>query len=292
MVEPWSPGFVLNADYWLLTASCCYTPLVPGVTATIITSNESANIAAALESVRWADEIVVVDAESTDDTVAIARRYTDRVIVRAWPGFVDQKNFATSQAAHDWIFSLDADERATPELAAEIRALVAAAPERAGYDMPRVSHYLGRWIRSTDWYPDYQLRLYDRRRAAWAGRSVHESVQADGTVGRLRGELQHYPYRDVSHHLRTIDRYSTLAARQMFEDGRRTGPMRIVLHADAAFLRNYVLRLGVRDGTSGLIVSLLNAYYVMLKFVKLWELCSRSTSIPPAPGTGDRIRFS
>ena len=265
---------------------------MPGVTATLITLNESANIAAALESVRWADEIIVVDAESTDDTVAIARRYTNRVIVRAWPGFVDQKNFAASQAAHDWIFSLDADERVTPALADEITALVAAEPGRAGYQVARASRYLGRWIRSTDWYPDYQLRLYDRRRAAWAGRYVHESVQVDGAPGRLRGALQHYPYRDVSHHLRTIDRYSALAARQMFEDGRRTGPLRIVLHGDAAFLRNYVLRLGVRDGTAGLIVSVLNAYYVMLKFVKLWELCSRFTSTPPAPGAEDRTRFS
>jgi glycosyltransferase involved in cell wall biosynthesis len=245
---------------------------VPGVTATLITLNESANLEAALESVRWADEIIVVDAESTDDTVAIARRYTDRVFVRPWPGYIAQKNFAASQASHDWIFSLDADERVTPELAAEIKALVAAGPPCPGYRMPRVSHYLGRWLRSTDWYPDYQMRLYDRRRAKWAGRYVHESIQAVGDPGRLRAELQHHPYRDVSHHLRTIDRYSSLAAQQMVEDGRRTGPFRIVLHADAAFLRNYLLRGGIMDGAAGLIVSLLNSYYVAMKFVKLWEM--------------------
>ena len=166
----------------------------------------------------------------------------------------------------------------TPALAAEIRALLAAGPPCAGYRVPRVSRYLGRWIRSTDWYPDYQLRLYDRRRAQWAGRYVHESVQAEGEVGRLRAELEHHPYRDVSHHLRTIDRYSSLAARQMFEDGRRTGPLRIVLHADAAFLRNYLLRGGFRDGAAGLIVSLLNSYYVVMKFVKLWELTRQQDS--------------
>jgi glycosyltransferase involved in cell wall biosynthesis len=251
---------------------------VPGVTATVITLNESANLAAALESVRWADEIIVVDAESTDDTVAIARRFTDRVIVRPWPGYVEQKNFAASQASHDWIFSLDADERVTPELTAEIKALVAAELPFPGYRMPRVSHYLGRWIRSTDWYPDYQIRLYDRRRARWAGRYVHESIQAEGEIGRLRAELEHHPYGDVSHHLRTIDRYSGLAARQMFEDGRRTGPFRIVLHADAAFLRNYFLRGGVKDGAAGLIVSVLNSYYVAMKFVKLWELARQRDS--------------
>ena len=251
---------------------------MPGITATIITLNESANLAGALESVSWADEIVVVDAQSTDDTEAIARRYTDRVFVRPWPGYIDQKNFAAAEASHDWIFSLDADERATPELAAEIRTLLSAGPVSAGYRVPRVSRYLGRWIRSTDWYPDYQLRLYDRRRAKWAGRYVHESVRAEGAPGRLKAELEHHPYRDVSHHLRTIDRYSSLAARQMFEDGRRTGPLRIVLHADAAFLRNYVLRLGFKDATAGLIVSLMNACYVAMKFVKLWELTRQQDS--------------
>jgi glycosyltransferase involved in cell wall biosynthesis len=244
---------------------------VPGVTATIITLNESANVAAALESVAWADEIVVVDAESTDDTAAIARRYTDRAIVRPWPGYIEQKNFAAAQAAHDWIFSLDADERVTPELASEVRALVSGSPECAGYRVPRLSHYLGRWIRSTDWYPDYQLRLYDRRRGRWAGRYVHEGLQTDGPVGRMRADLLHYPYRDVSHHLRTMDRYTTLAVRQMYEDGRRAGARQILLHPPAAFFRNYVLRGGFRDGTAGLVVSLLNAYYVLLKYVKLWE---------------------
>jgi glycosyltransferase involved in cell wall biosynthesis len=257
---------------------------VPGVTATVITLNEAANIAAALESVRWADEIVVVDAESTDDTVSIARRYTDRVIVRPWPGYVDQKNFAASQARNDWIFSLDADERVPPALAAEIKALLAAGPPCAGYRVPRVNHFLGRWIRTTDWYPDYQLRLYDRRRARWAGRYVHESVRADGEVGRLRTDLEHYSFRDVAHHVRTINRYSSLAARQMFEDGRRAGPLRIVLHADAAFLRNYLLRGGFRDGTAGLVVSMLNAYYVLLKFVKLWEMEKKPEARSKNPG--------
>jgi glycosyltransferase involved in cell wall biosynthesis len=245
---------------------------VPGVTAVIITLNEAANIEAALQSVAWADEIIVVDSHSTDDTVAIARRFTGHVVECDWPGYVAQKNYAASLASHDWILSLDADERVTPALAEEVRALLGSEPPCTGYRLPRLSFYLGRWIRSTDWYPDYQLRLYDRRRARWTGRYVHESVQADGDVGQLRADLQHIPYRDVSHHLQTIDRYSSLAARQMSEDGLRTGPLRLILHADAAFLRNYLLRGGFRDGTPGLIVSVLNAYYVLLKFVKLWEL--------------------
>ena len=252
---------------------------MPGITAAIITLNESANIAAALDSVSWADEIVVVDAHSTDDTVEIARRVTDRVEVRDWPGYIAQKNHAASMATHDWILSLDADERVTPELAAEIRTLMATEPRAAGFQVPRVSHYLGRWIRSTDWYPDHQLRLYDRRRGAWTGRYVHESVKVDGPVGRLRADLQHYPYRDVSHHLATIDRYTSLTAKQMLEDGRRAGMLQIALHPPAAFLRNYLLRGGITDGAAGLMVSVLNSYYVFLKFVKLWELQHRSQEL-------------
>jgi glycosyltransferase involved in cell wall biosynthesis len=244
---------------------------VPGLTVTIITLNEAANIAAAIESVSFADEVLVVDSHSTDDTAALARHAGARVIVRDWPGYIAQKNFAASEAAHDWILSLDADERVTPPLADEIRGLLGSTPACAGYRVPRLSRYLGRWIRSTDWYPDYQLRLYDRRQAEWGGRYVHESVKARGQVGDLHGDLLHHTYRDVSHHLQTIDRYTTLAARQMFEDGRRAGVRHFCLNPLAAFVRNYVLRGGFRDGRVGLIVSLLNSYYVLLKFVKLWE---------------------
>ena len=262
------------------------------VTATVITLNEAANIRAALESLAWADEIIVVDSQSTDKTVAIAREFTDRVIVRAWPGYIEQKNFAAAQASHDWIFSLDADERVSPALAAEIRALVQGGLEAQGYRMPRVTFHLGRWIRSTDWYPDYQLRLYDRRRARWTGRHVHESVTADGPVVELREEILHYAYRDLAHHFQTMDRYTSLAARQMFEDGRRAGWFDLALHPPAAFLRNYLLRGGFRDGVPGLIVSAMNGRYVGLKLAKLWELCSPSTSTPRARGAGDSNKSS
>jgi glycosyltransferase involved in cell wall biosynthesis len=262
------------------------------VTATVITFNEAANIQAALESLSWADEIIVVDSHSTDDTVAIARRFTDRVVVRPWPGYSDQKNFAAAQATHDWIFSLDADERVSPALAAEMQARLTNDAGAAGYRVPRVTFHLGRWIRSTDWYPDYQLRLYDRRRARWSGRYVHESVKADGPVSDLRGELLHYAYRDLAHHFQTMDRYTTLAAKQMQEDGRRAGWFDLAVHPPAAFIRNYVLRGGFRDGVPGLIVSAMNARYVGLKFAKLWELCSPSISTPRAPGAGDSNKSS
>ena len=242
------------------------------VSVTIITRDEAAHIAAVLRSVSWADEVIVVDSESRDDTVAIARRHATQVVVRPWPGYGAQKNFAAGLASHDWILSIDADERVTPALAENIVRALHSNPTAAAFRIPRVTYHLGRWIRSTDWYPDHQLRLYDRRRARWNTRPVHEALIVDGDVQLLRGELQHLAYRDLSHHLATIDRYTSLAAAVMYEEGRRTRALDLVLHPPLAFFRNYVLRRGFRDGAAGLIVSLLNSYYVMLKFAKLWEL--------------------
>jgi len=248
------------------------------LTVTVITRDEARHIEAALQSVAWADEVIVVDSGSTDGTVSIARRTAARVEVREWPGYGAQKNYAAEIASNDWILSLDADERVSPELAAEIQETLRGEPAHRGYRVPRVTWYLGRWIRSTDWYPDYQLRLYDRREARWNTRRVHESVQANRPPGVLRHELQHYAYRDISHHLATIDRYTTLAAEQWLAEGRRTGGIGMFFHPRFAFLRNYILRGGFRDGAAGLLVSRMNAYYVFLKLAKLWELQQRATS--------------
>lgn len=243
---------------------------MPPVSVTIITRNEASNIDACLASVAWADERIVVDCGSADDTVARAAKAGARVVVRDWPGYAAQKNVAAAEAKHDWILSIDADERVTPALADEIRRTLAGDPAAAGYRLPRVTFHLGRWIRTTDWYPDPQLRLYDRRRARWQAKRVHESVIADGPVERLVHELQHYAYRDLSHHHATMDRYTTLAAEEMFDAGRRAGFFDLAIHPPAAFFRNYVLRRGVLDGTPGLVISAMNAHYVFLKFAKLW----------------------
>ena len=245
---------------------------MPGVSVTIITRDEADHIADAIASAAWADEVIVVDCGSADDTQALARAAGARVEMRAWTGWIDQKNFAAGLAAHDWIFSLDADERITPALAAETRTVLAGPPPHPAYRIPRVTFHLGRWIRTTDFYPDFQTRLYDRRRARWQGGHVHESVAVDGVPGRLRGELQHYSYRDLRDHLDRINHYSTLAARTMFERGRRAGVLDLALHPPAAFLRNYLLRRGFLDGTAGLTLSAVNAYSVFLKFAKLWEM--------------------
>lgn len=259
---------------------------MPGLTVTVITRNEAARLADALRSVQWADEIVVVDSESDDGTVAVAREFTDRVFVRPWPGYGAQKNYAASMAAHDWILSLDADERVTSPLAEEIRRTLAAGPSCSGYRIPRVTWHLNRWIRSTDWHPDYQLRLYDRRASHWDLRRVHESMVVAGRVGTLAGELEHLPYRAIGEHLETIDRYTTYAAQQMFEDGRRAGLLQVAGHPPLAFIRNYVLKGGFRDGTAGFIVSAMNAYYVFLKFAKLWELRDTKSGVTEASKTG------
>ena len=237
----------------------------------IITKNEADNISAALESVAWADDIVVVDSHSSDATTTIARRYTDRVYTRTWEGYGAQKNYASGLAVHDWVLSLDADERVTPELAAEIQAALQRSPALRGYRIPRTTRYLGRWIRSTDWYPDYQLRLYDRRVASWNERMVHESVTVQGKVGRLSSDLHHYAYDDLADHLATINHYTTLAAQQFAAEQRRVGVADLIVHPPLVFLRNYVLRRGYRDGAAGLIISLMNTYYVFLKFAKRWE---------------------
>jgi glycosyltransferase involved in cell wall biosynthesis len=245
---------------------------VPKVSVTLITHNESANIDAALASVAWADERLVVDAESTDDTVARARHAGARVLVRPWPGYAAQKNFAASAAEHDWILSLDADERVSEPLGSEIRAVLTETPRHGGFRIPRVTWYLGHWIRSTDWYPDHQLRLYDRRLGSWSDRRVHESVHVRlGTVGLLSAEILHYAYRDLSDHLHRIDYYTTLAAEQMYAEGRRTSAFALLVHPPMALLRNLILRGGMRDGTVGLVVSTMNSYYVFLKLAKLWQ---------------------
>jgi glycosyltransferase involved in cell wall biosynthesis len=252
------------------------------LTVTVITHNEAEHIAAALQSVSWADEVIVVDSHSTDATVDLARPYASRIEVRDWAGYGAQKNYAASLASNDWILSLDADERVTPALAAEIRELMACGPWARGYRISRVTWYLGQWIRGTDWFPDFQLRLYDRRAGRWSERSVHESFLLQERPGKLRGELEHYAYRDINHHLTKINQYTTMAAQDWVVHGRRTNALELLIHPPLAFLRNSGLRAGFRAGSAGLVVSILNSYYVFLKLAKLWEI-QRSVASRQSP---------
>jgi glycosyltransferase involved in cell wall biosynthesis len=245
---------------------------VTPISAVLITLNEESRLAAALESVRFCDEVLVLDAGSTDRTREVAAAAGARVVVRSWDGFVGQRNHALEAARHDWVLAVDADERVTPALRAEIEALRAAGFAHAGYRIPRVAFYLGRWVRGTDWYPDPQLRLFDRRRGRWTGGLVHESVRVDGPMGRLRHELEHHTYEDIADHMATIDRYTTLWARQAHAEGKRAGPLDGCVASTWAFIRNYVVRGGFLLGEAGLTVSTFNAYYTYAKMAKLREL--------------------
>jgi glycosyltransferase involved in cell wall biosynthesis len=247
------------------------------ISAIVITYNEEKNIVAALESLSWADEIIVVDSESEDRTAEIARRFTDRVIVRKWPGYSEQKNFAASQAVFDWVFSLDADERVSDRLAREIEQLKTRSdPDAAAFEMPRLAFYLGRWIRHSGWYPDYKIRLYNRNAGRWRGDFVHESVEVAGKIERLDGDLLHYTVRDASDHHGRIDRYTTLAADELRARGKRATAFSLFIGPVAAFMRTLFFKLGFLDGWQGVAIAYFAAHYVFLKNLKLRE---RATSI-------------
>jgi glycosyltransferase involved in cell wall biosynthesis len=252
---------------------------VTPISAVLIAQNEEGNLSDALASVAFCDEVVLVDSGSTDGTRAVAEAAGARVVVNApWPGFVAQRDFAVRAARHDWVLALDADERVGQALREEIEALRVAGFDRAGYRIPRVAYYLGRWIRGTDWYPDWQVRFFDRTRAGWQGDLVHESVRVDGPVGRLRGELEHHPYANISDHLAKIDSYTTLWARQAHAAGRRTNIVDVVAGAAWAFFRNYFLKRGVLLGSTGFVVSVLNTHYTFVKLAKLRELRQAGTA--------------
>jgi len=247
------------------------------ISATLITFNEEENIRKACESVAWADEILVVDSQSTDGTREIATQCGARVINRDWPGFAAQKQFAAEQAQHDWIFSLDADERVSENLSAAIASLRNKPDdERAdGYLIARRSYYQGRWIRGGGWYPDRQLRLFKKALGRWEGRYIHESVKMNSgaRIKRLPGDILHYSVRDAAHHHRMIgERYAPLAARQLFAAGCRTSMLQIATAAPLAFVRSFILKGGFRDGLAGLSIASFAAHHAFLKQLLLWEM--------------------
>lgn len=246
------------------------------ISATIITFNEEANIREACESLAWADEIVVVDSGSTDKTRNIATDCGAHVIEKDWPGFAPQKQFATEQALHDWVFSLDADERVSEKLKASIAEVRGLDDSQLadGYRIARRSYYQGRWIKGGGWYPDWQLRLFRRSCGHWDPRHIHESVKMDleARTEKLSGDILHYSVSDSAHHHRMIgERYAPLAAQQMFEEGRRTSPLKLATAAPAAFVRSYLLKGGFRDGLAGISIASFAAHHAFLKNLMLWE---------------------
>lgn len=241
------------------------------ISVTIIVLNEEHNLPDCLESVRWADEVIVSDTGSTDATAEICRAYGAKVYTDSWLGFGAQKNLCAERAKNAWVLNLDADERVTPELKEEIIG-AASDDAKAGYFIARKNYFGSRWIRRCGWYPDYNLRLYRKDKGRFSDRHVHEAVSVSGPTGRLASPMIHQTYKDVSDYLARMQRYSTLAAQEMLKEGRRAGVWDLMLRPPFTFLKMYILRGGFLEGTHGMILSYLYASYTLTKYAKLWEL--------------------
>lgn len=243
------------------------------ISAAIIVYNEEANIDALCKSLAWADEIVVIDSDSTDRTVEIAKQYTDKIFNREFKGYQDKHEFADAQTTGDWIFWIDADERVTDELKAAIDNLRNKSDNELadGYKISRKTFFMNRWIRHCGWSPDYQMRLYRKNRSYWDGVAPHQTARVDGRVETLDGELLHYTKRDLSEYHRVTDSYATLAAEHLVATGKTVGAFSIFTGSVAAFARTYILKQGFRDGVPGLMISMFTAYGVFLKYAKVWE---------------------
>ena len=251
------------------------------ISAVVICFNEEENIRECLASLAWVDDLVVVDSESSDRTADIAREFTERVVERPWPGYVEQKNFAVDQAEHNWVLSVDADEVITPELRDEICALLSSGGELAmGYSFPRRTFYLGRWIRHGGWYPDSAIRLFQKSKGKFVGDDPHDRVEVDGVNGHLKSDLVHFNYKDISDQLATVDRFSSVAARVMHEKGKKPSLLKMIFKPPIKFLETYIWKLGILDGMAGFVIAAISSYYMFLKFAKLWELQRVSTERP------------
>ena len=249
---------------------------MPKLSVIIIAQNEAANIGTCLDSVAFADERIVVDSGSTDDTVAIARARGARVEHHAFEGFGRQFNYALSLAEGEWVFSIDADERVNPSLAAELQQAMRVG-EADGYEMPRLSTFCGRPMRHSAWYPDYVLRLWRRGRARWTEDLVHPHPVCDGPVERLKTPLDHHPVLRIEQALRRMDHYSTLAADMLVARGKRVSFSSGIGHGLWSFLRTYVLRAGFLDGREGFLLAVANAEGTYYKYMKAWLAGRRST---------------
>jgi len=243
------------------------------ISTVIITFNEENNIKDCLESLKWADEVILVDAFSSDKTIQIAKDYTDKIFQKEWQGYSEQRNFGLSQARNEWVLFLDADERMSDALALEIREIIQDNNGLYnGYYILRQSFYLGRWIKHGEWYPDLKLRLIKKDRAIWSGPSVHEKLILNGKAGYLKNPIYHYTYRDITHHLEKFNHYSTLFAQDAFIKGEKVRLNQLLFKPFIRFIRSYFFKLGLRDGFAGFVIAFMQALEVFLRYAKLKEL--------------------
>jgi len=242
------------------------------ISACVLTFNEERKIERCLRSISWCDEIVIMDSFSTDATLSLCRRFTERVYQHEWQGYVGQRNLIRDMAMHSWILFLDSDEEVSPILRDEIlHEFENGTGEYVGYRFPRQVYFLGKWIRHGEWYPDVKLRLFKKSRGHTEGEEPHDRVVVDGPVKRLRNPLWHYTYDDMRDYLDTLNRFSTITARQRFEGGARFGWTDVAIRPILRFLKGYVLRGGFLDGAHGFMVATINSFSVFAKYSKLWE---------------------
>lgn len=235
--------------------------------------NEEHNITECLESVKWADEIVVVDSGSTDKTVELAKRFTSRVLTVEWKGYGATKNYALQQTAGDWILWLDADERVPPELAAEIQTVIREDNAMyAGYDVARRAYFLGKWIRHCGWYPGRVTRIFRKSKSRFTESNVHEQIVVDGKTGNLRNDLLHFTDPNLHHYFQKFNRYTSLAAQDLRKAGKTFSLYDILVRPSFLFFKMYVLRKGFLDGIQGFVLCIVSSAYVFTKYAKLWEL--------------------
>jgi len=239
----------------------------------IICGDDEKHIRQCLESSTWADEIVVVDHGSKDKTFEIVKEFTDKAYQRPWTGFIDQKNAVLSHATTDWVFSLDSDEVISDDLKAEIKQIIQMPSAKAGYYVPRRTYFHGRWINHSGFYPDKQLRLFQRTRSKWIGSRVHERIHIDGDIGTLTSDLYHYPFDGTISGLEdTSNRYSSLQSQNMFDDGKRFKLWQLIFRPLGKFLEVYVWKRGFLDGIPGFVIGINAAHSMFLRYIKLREI--------------------
>jgi glycosyltransferase involved in cell wall biosynthesis len=254
------------------------------ISAVIITFNEEKRLEPALKSLAGlVSEIVVVDSFSTDNTVKLAKKYTNKVFQRKWTDYSDQKNYANTRASFPWILSLDADERISPELREEIIEIKKEEPECDGFSIPRQVYYLGKWIRRSGWYPDRKLRLFRKERARWEGEYVHERLVIEGKIQKLSGSIHHFTYRNISDHLDRINKFSELGAQKLYAKGNKCRWHHLVFMPFFRFMKSFFWRAGFLDGYPGFIISVLNGYSIFLRYAKLREIWKKGERIEPFP---------
>jgi glycosyltransferase involved in cell wall biosynthesis len=246
------------------------------ISAIIIANNEEKNIRECLESVNWCDEIILVDSESTDRTVEIAKEFTDKIFIKKWEGFAVQKRFSLEKASNEWVISVDADERVSPQLKNEIEKILDSNAQFDGFKIPRENYFLNKKIKYCGWGNDFQLRLFKKSKAKVTDRKVHEGFIVDGNVGKLDNALIHYTHQKISETINKINHYSTLEAEEKFGK-KKVKPLQILTHPIAAFLNHFISRKGYKDGVHGLMISLIHAMTNMLTYMKLWEMQNKKS---------------